>query len=182
MISVIGIIFSGEEYLSLSKKWIYHSKKFENISGGKKVFNIVSSGMKSFLESKSVFVFEKEFNHYEILHELKWFCIISKKDFVINIYYRNTITTIYGCLWWFHGDTTLIAQRLNQYFPKLSGASKDRLGLLLNFSNYELSMNIVGTTIVYHDENKKTFSLESVKNAETISLFIHDEQTSKSKN
>ena len=42
-------------------------------------------------------------------------------------------------------------------------------------------MDRIGTTIVYHDENKKTFSLESVKNAETISLFIHDEQTLKSK-
>ena len=126
-------------------------------------------------------VFEKEFNHYEILRELKSFCIISKKDSIINIYYRNTITSIDGRLWSFHGDTTLIAQRLNQYFPKLSGASKDRLGLLLNFANYELSMDRIGTTIVYHDENKKTFPLESVKNAETISLFIHDEQTLKSK-
>lgn len=179
---LVGIIFSENETLSLLNKYGYIiQKNFENISDGKKVFNIVSSGMRSFLESESVFVFEKEFNHYEILRELKSFCIISKKDSIINIYYRNTITSIDGRLWSFHGDTTLIAQRLNQYFPKLSGASKDRLGLLLNFANYELSMDRIGTTIVYHDENKKTFPLESVKNAETISLFIHDEQTLKSK-
>lgn len=179
---LIGIIFSSEEELFLLEKYGYIiQKNFENISDGKKVFNIVSGSMKSFLESKSVFVFEKEFNHYEILRELKSFCIISKKDSVINIYYRNTITSIDGRLWSFHGDTTLIAQRLNKYFPKLSGASKDRLGLLLNFANYELSMDRIGTTIVYHDENKKTFPLESVKNAEPISFFIHDEQTLKSK-
>ncbi len=128
------------------------------ISDGKSVFYYLDSNCLRLSNSNRTIVFQQNKSYLELMKISRESesIIITKDEIRTLIYYGLNVTSIEDRIWTSYTDALQQSKRI-EIESFLEGVPKDDLDTIfeyLNFSEFELSLDKIGTTIVYYlDDN-----------------------------
>ena len=138
----------------------------EDLTDGETVFELVNRKGETICA-----IFEKQLSHIDLvtISKTKNTVIITKNENTIFIYSKSVIYVIENRRWTIRKNFELLPVKLKYILPDLKD---DYLAEILKFAIYELSLNKIGTTIVYNTE--VTFNFRDITKKEECNLNISD--------
>lgn len=159
-----GLIFS-EDIIS-NVKYRKRITINDNITDGESVFEHIDTNGNS-----ECIIFDKKLSHVNLalMSKSNNTIIVRKTETEIFIYYKATIYIIEDRKWSYRQNLELFSKKLKYILPSLDD---EIFSKILDYAIYELSLNKIGTTIVYN--TTKRFPLKDITRKEKCNLSITD--------
>ncbi|MCQ2240919.1 DNA integrity scanning protein DisA nucleotide-binding domain protein [Treponema sp.] len=153
-----GTIISDSDSFWLKNGFTVFPAYAESVSDGKSVFYYLQPTYDKLSESKNIIVFQDNKSYMELMgiSRKSESIIITKDEIRTLVYYGFNVTSIEDRHWTSYTDA-LSKEKQKEIANYLDTVSKDDLEKIFNYLNYaefELSLDKIGTTIVYYLDNE----------------------------